>query len=717
MFRDAQFLVPYEESARKAVVEFGQLPLWDPYYCGGLDLLGTPQSRHMSPTFLLSLLVGTLRAESIIAFAMILLGLEGTYRYARSRGASHLGAALAAPVFAISGLFAYSPALGWTNFFGFELIPWAAWGVRRAMRGSVVGVAITAIAFAWMTGFGGTYSVPFAALFCAFEAIDALVSLKSVRALKMAALAGALALALSAVRLWPIVHTLAMAPRIIGGAPGVASKDLVPALFGKINPDAGGDFGIAGNYLVGSLCVVAVLAGIARRRSAPLVFAGAMALWLAQGFGVQLSLFALLKHVPFYSTLRYPERFLVLLALAAAPVAALGVTHLQVLGRRRPWAVALTGIAAGLLLFNVYPLVKNHHAAANGRVLAPPPVHVDQPFRQARGTRWGLAYYGPMGLGCLSCYDAYPVPQSPRLRGDLPAEEYLEEPNAGTVTRTRWTPSAIGLHAEMRKPGRIFVNQNWHPGWQTNVGSVQNVEGLLAVDVPAGRSDLVLRFLPRAALGGAAVSLTALGVIIWLLASLSRRRAGAGELSAREYSVAFALPLVPFALTLALVPEPTAPSAPLNTATGENIIADAPPPDARRIDAQFSGGVTLEAFKMTPSEPAPESVVTMEFDWKVAPDVESKMGFFVHVVPSSGSDLRADHVMVSDALEIEKAPPGKTLRDVVQLTVPYDATGKTWTVYAGLWRVRGDGKRIPVIRTGTVTMRDDRLDLGSFTVP
>ena len=117
-YRDSHPLVQYEESARQTIVRFGEAPLWDPYYCGGLDGLGTPQSRFVSPTFLLTLLFGTLRAEPLIAFFMILLGLEGTFRYCRSRGGTSLGAALAAPMFALSGIFAVAPALGWYNFFG-----------------------------------------------------------------------------------------------------------------------------------------------------------------------------------------------------------------------------------------------------------------------------------------------------------------------------------------------------------------------------------------------------------------------------------------------------------------------------------------------------------------------------------------------------------------------------------------------------------------------
>ena len=79
-FRDEQALLPYEEAARKTVLEFHQLPLWDPYYCGGMDMLGTPQSRFASPTFLLTLLFGTLRGQALTAFLMYFLGLEGTFR-------------------------------------------------------------------------------------------------------------------------------------------------------------------------------------------------------------------------------------------------------------------------------------------------------------------------------------------------------------------------------------------------------------------------------------------------------------------------------------------------------------------------------------------------------------------------------------------------------------------------------------------------------------
>ncbi len=42
-----------------------------------------------------------------------------------------------------------------------------------------------------------------------------------------------------------------------------------------------------------------------------------------------------LREVPVYTTLRYPERFLVLVTLAASAIAALGITRAQALARSR----------------------------------------------------------------------------------------------------------------------------------------------------------------------------------------------------------------------------------------------------------------------------------------------------------------------------------------------------------------------------------------------
>ncbi|WP_224372672.1 hypothetical protein [Hyalangium versicolor] len=703
-FRDAHVLWQYEEAARKTLLEYGQLPLWDPYYCGGLYGLGTPQSRFASPTLLLSVLFGTTRAEPFIAFLFVLLGMEGAFRYIRSRGASHLAALFSSPVFGLSGVFACALFLGWTNFYGFALVPWALWGVRRAVRGDVRGAAITGLAVGWMTGFGGTYSVPITAVACAAELAGGLVHRRrkafEARVWAPIVVTGLLTVGMSAFRLWPVLETLQRAPRVIGGMSGAAWAGLPGLLFGYWPP-----FSLKETwYLIGVPAALVALAGFARRRSVGLILAAIACVWLALGYSVKPSLFAALRALPVLEMLRYPERFLVIGAVVAAALCAHGIDLLRALGRKkRTWARKALWVAFAAMVINVPFQAVNFLAAASARTMVPPPVAINQPFHQARGNRWTLASFAPMNRGSLSCWEAYPVPQSSQLKGDLAQEQYLEDPHAGTVTETAWSPNRIDLRAVLTRPTRVLVNQNHHTGWRSNAGTVVDHQGLLAVELSAGEHAITLRFLPRSAMGGGLTSLAALGVgaLIWR----RRRRWESVALSAVPLGIGAAAALV--------IAEPAWSSQRYLGPEGEPLIVDAPPRNATRLDAQFEGGVYLDAAA---SEVRPEEhTVRLELDWRTEAEVAPKLGIFMHLEPDSGSRTNADHAMFSDVMLIEDAPPGKIVRDIQLISVPPDHRGKTWRIWVGLWELRGDGSRKRLLKS-SVPMSEDRVLAGTVQV-
>ncbi|HEY8039443.1 MAG TPA: hypothetical protein VIF15_06600 [Polyangiaceae bacterium] len=729
-FRDAHVLGHYEAVARDTVLHWGQAPLWDPYYCGGMYLLGTPQARFVSPTFLLTLVFGETRAEALTAFAMILAGLEGTYRYARSRRATRFGAMAAAPLFALSGIFATSPALGWFSFFGFQLLPWMALGTRRALAGERMGLVTTAVAAAWCVGFGGTYAAPIAALWCAFEVGEHVVRhARTDRAgvaavtlgLGVAAATAALGAGLAAVRLWPIADTLQAAPRIIGGAPGNDWGTLARMFLWPIRPETDN-----GEFFIGVLGLPAVLLGLLRRRrSIPLAVAGVACVWLAAGYAVRPSLFASLRELPLYTTLRYPERFLVPLALACATLAAQGVSLAEAYvrtprarqrRRRERAGKALLLVASVGLAANLGPLAAQHALHARDRSLSSPPGAIDdsRPFHQARGNRWALAYYEPMQRGSLSCWEAYPVPESPLLRGDRQSEEWLVEPGAGTVTERSWSPNRIELDVALSRPATVAVNQNWHAGWRASAGTIENDRGLLTVALPAGTHALSLRFAPRSATGGALASLVALlalGVVV------RQARRSPKVRGAREGLVLALLalsPLVPVVATAALVHEAAYVQAPL-TPDGRPVVADDIDEGAVRIDAKFADGVSLEAATLSNPDPAAGAETSLELDWRRDGRVAPGLGVFVHIEPSTGgTNINGDHVLLSSVLDLEDAPSNKTLRDVLPIFLPDDARGKTWKVWVGLWRVRRGGERVHLEDAGHALSDGDRVLVATF---
>jgi hypothetical protein len=728
-FRDAHVLGHYESAARDSLLRWHQAPLWDPYYCGGMYLLGTPQARFVSPTFLFTLLFGEARGEALTAFAMMMVGLEGTFRYARDRGATRFGALLAAPMFALSGIFAVSPALGWIGFFGFELLPWMALGVRRALARERLAIVLTAVAAAWCVGFGGTYAAPIAALWCAFEVAEFVVThvrrrpLQMVSGLGVAAAGAALATALSAVRLWPIAQTLQEAPRIIGGTPGNTWNILAHMFF--FPSRHGSD---AGEFYLSFFVVPAALLGLARRRSIGLAVVVLLCAWLAAGYEAHPSLFAALRELPLYVTLRYPERFLVPLGLAAATLAARGVSLAEACARlqRAPHAraarsagrrVATTTafvLASLSLVIGIGPLVGQHVLHAGQRSLSPPPVaDLSTPFHQARGSRWALEYYEPMQRGSLSCWEAYPVPESPLLRGDLQHEARLVEEGAGTLTERSWTPNAIDLDVTLSRPATVAINQNWHAGWRSSVGDVKSDHGLLTVALPEGTHAVSLHFEPRSAVGGALVSMAAAAALVFL--ALRARRAPTVK-TLREggiLALLVAAPAVPFLFALR-GPAPKSFAEPPLTPDGRPVVADGLDEAAVRIDAKFADGMVLEAATLSAPDPVAGSDVTLELDWRRTAQVDPGLGVFVHIEPSSGTGQNGDHVLLSGVLDPEDAPPDRTLRDVLPLFVPDDARGKTWKVWVGLWHVRRGGSRVPVLDGGHTLVDGDRVLAVSF---
>ena len=734
VFRDAQVLFAYERDAAGSLLRFGAAPLWDPYYCGGLYALGTPQSRFVSPTFLLSLLCGPARGEALTLFALILLGLEGTFRYARARGADALGALLAAPVFAASGVFIASTFLGWTNFFGFELVPWALLFVRRAVRGDTRAAVWAALFLAWIVGFGGTYAAPFTALLCLYELGECLLAREQGwrarrRALGLGAFVAALALAVAGLRLAPLLETLLAAPRVISGRPGMSLAETFELLWRPVRVAKGELFRSERMYTVGAGALVVGLVGLGRRRLWPVLPLAVVAFTAALGYGAgSWGPFAILKRLPLFSALRYPERYLIVVALVVAVAAANGVAVLGVVARRRRWgSLALAG-AVVLLLGNTAFLVSDFHVVAAARLLELPPPELARPFQQARGNRWRAAFYAPMSRGSLSCWEAYPVPMSPLLRGDLSAEEYLDDPEAGAVTRRAWSPNAIDLDVALVRAATLLVNQNFHPGWRSDVGHVRDHDGLLAVDLPAGARRVSLRFRPRSALAGVVSSTAALLAIAGLLA-FSRRRAralAAGLPAPPEAPALLAtavLPLVLGAVVYLAVSETRPVRPPLRAPSGEEVLIAQPSEGVTAVGATFGPGIVLDGARIIdPAGALSGDPASLELDWRIAGTVPDDLEILVAIEPTSGGVLDADHELVSAALRLSDAPRGVPLRDIVPFILSSDPAAGGFQAAGGfdVWvglRVVGSQRLLPIAPPVGVAIRADRVLAASLRPP
>lgn len=708
-FRDSQLTHSYEEMAARTVLEHGEAPLWTPWTCGGLYALGSPQTRFASPTFLLSLLVGPRRAEPLLLFLFLVLGMEGFFRYARLKAGTALGAFLSAPLFALNGFFALSWVVGWINFLGFLLVPWCLLGTALVCRRRLAGVALVAGTFALMLGFGGTYPVPLSALFVSLEAAGGLWAQRTWR--RRAGLAGWLAatalftLGACAFRLWPILDTLQSALRVMAGQPGHSPMEVATQLLASATQG-----GKAGNFFLAPAFLLLVAGSVFSRRAFLPWVAAVLCAWLATGYFFRPSLFEGLRALPLFSTMRYPERFALYLAFFLAVLGAIGFGVVWARSRHSrlaAWAaVVMCGAAmvgAGWALRSFDALTRRAHIVAE-------PQPVEQPFAQARGNRWSLGYFLALNRGSIACGEAYPVPMSAQLRGDLAQEEYLEEASAGQVRRRSWSPNRLELEVHATRPVYLRVNQNWHPGWKSSVGEVLSREGLLGVHLPAGEHRVSLRFLPRSALGGALVSALAWAGL-GLMGAWARGRARSAP--GRMCAVA-AGPLAIWALLWGAWPEP--PAAPvLSNANGAPILVESLPPEATPVRAHFSVPVELHGARV-PAGPDSNGLLSFELFWKVKGPVPRAVGVFVHLEAEHGERVNQDHEVLAGTFFFMNAPRGPLLRDAFAVSALKLKPGR-WKVWVGLWNSREGGTRIVASTPEGEPIPDSRVLAGTFTVP
>lgn len=542
-FMDDHQFYNWEQADRISILEFGQLPLWNPYYCGGIVSAAAPESGVFAPDYLLRLVYGVADGRRLALVLFLILGMEGTYRLARHCNASALASLFAALVFSTyNKLVQVWLGMGWVHFFGFELLPWVILGLVKGEK-SVSWRIVGALALGWIALAAGTYTAPYTGIAVTFVTISMCTR------------------HLSPWKPKELRATLAAAGTVIGGGALLAVAKLgpmmlvmrqYPRVFTPV--EVNDKFTLLGQYWAayGLVVLLAFVALLFRDFWARVFFLAACLFFvLAMGQFDDLAPATLMKKLPLVSGLRFPDRFTLMFHFFAVLAAALGVTHLEDLATRtvtRLWAwrrppekrlpaeaVLVPVVISAAVAFLVYRVGRGPTEAMLQTAKIPPytmytvdaPRPVDQPFKQHRGNRRDAHVFPEMARGSMYCFVGIPLPQSAKLRADLEEEEYAEDPSSATVKRQFWSPHEIRLEVDAKKPARILVNQNYNPHWRSDVGTVVDSDRLLAVDVPAGKHLVTLRYRDYTSYLFFAISLATFGFFAAHLGKRGRHHAKA----------------------------------------------------------------------------------------------------------------------------------------------------------------------------------------------
>ena len=501
LFQDEAFverdLAVYYRAARSLVLplsrDSGGVPQWNPYFASGQPFAANPVHGVFHPLTWLFFLVPfewALRLQVIVppfvaAFAMFVL--------LRSLGRSRHGAGFGALVWGFGG-YTLSTTNGLNFLFASSVLPLVlGLAVRAAGRARRRDLAALAAATGLAVLAGEPVSLlltpPLLAVALAHASL-ARGRLPFALAARRAAPGLLLGLALGAATLLPALRLAADSSRAAGipaakadlwSLPPVRLLELVvPFLLGHPGIDSGGYWGIAlypdrhtpflysiypgllTTLLAGSACLGALWTPL-RRRSRPLLLWSATALVGALlACGSHLVFWPLLRSLPPFSGLRYPEKLFLLPALSLAVLAATAfdaVVHGHAgLRRRLLWTLGSLALLAGAASGTAGGLVA--WVAGPGLAAAPSLAPT-----WARDTRWlalvALGY--AVALACL-----------PRIRArgrrtlvllallavDLvPAARGLLTTRPAAALRT--PPAAVRDVLEVARAGPVFHLGAW----------------------------------------------------------------------------------------------------------------------------------------------------------------------------------------------------------------------------------------------------------------
>ncbi|MDX1650118.1 MAG: hypothetical protein R3263_09720, partial [Myxococcota bacterium] len=232
-FADWEHTHAYAEVARHAVVEHGEGPWWNPVLCGGVPALAHPQSRILTPFFLLHLLLGVplaLKLEVVLHTAIGALGAALLAREWIPEAAGEAPAAVAALGFTGSTAFTLHVAAGHPWILGAAWAPWVLWATRRAGQGDLRFAAAGGVALALMIGEGAIYPAPMTGLFAAGIALELAVRRRSVRPLLALGLLGLLGVLLAAPKVVPMLDYITEVPRRLASTESLTLGQLATAL-------------------------------------------------------------------------------------------------------------------------------------------------------------------------------------------------------------------------------------------------------------------------------------------------------------------------------------------------------------------------------------------------------------------------------------------------------------------------------------------------------
>jgi hypothetical protein len=535
----------------KNVVEYGQMPFWNPWYCGGNVMWQNPQIALLSPVYPLTMIMSLQLAMKVNIVLHYWIGFVGMHLLlTRVIGLTFLPAVIyIATLVTCSGAPAIHLRVGHSVFLpGFYLPLQLYWFFTAFKTGEWKYVFLAAATLALMIFNGGTHILPMSIAAVGCFALITAIAWRDWRPLAFAAAFGIAGLVYSAPKLLPVIEY------VTGGyfwdtrnpteQPDLVTTDILKQTYLVATQDVGNRLPMQrhgwheyGNY-IGLGSAIALIAGLivvlVRRAPQHHWFGLALAVTTIFMFSLSLGEFSpaapasLAHYVPLFSSFRIPSRYTIPFLQFAALTLAWAIRSLMT---RYPTPRGVrVGIGVVAVVASAHLIVTNQWNLKNVFTLAP----FDTSFSWRDG---------PHQIATDGHSSAY-TPDSPMLRALMADRSFFncyeslqlargagaDRPqvfgggSSARVADLDFTPNRLSFSVtEGAEPARVILNQNWAPGWSSSAGSIQPPPRteLASITIPPGQSGrYTFSFVPPGLYTGMAMFV--LGLIVTAL--MWRRR-------------------------------------------------------------------------------------------------------------------------------------------------------------------------------------------------
>lgn len=459
------------ESARRAVLEWGEFPWWSPWRRGGFPLAANPQCGVLGVAGPLVLAFGTTTGLGLATAACLIIAVEGARRLARDAIGDPWGSALAGLIYGLNGAVLVSAAAGFHLSMSYCALPWIVRGVLRLERSRGDAAALGAwSAFNVLNGvnYCSVYAFAIAGVLWLWRGAG---SPSKARLLRQTGLALGVFLLLGGWRLATMLSVMRDFPRELSSGWAETFRSMFAHLLGR--PGLEVLEGTSNPYFWETTCyigpVALILAALSLRGGwrwwhslalgCGLLAAGSVSVWHPSYW---------LDHFPPFKSMHVVTRWRVPAMLGVGLAAGWTVAAGRSSTRRRVRALAMVAVAAVAADYLAYghDLLRAAYSVPNTPDRSPGPA-----VPSIVTVRSGLAYpaiarsYGVIqAQEPLLGYDF----AAPTARQDRDQPGYVGEfvSEGKPVEPASWSPSRIEFRL---RPGQaVAINQNPGSWWLVN---------------------------------------------------------------------------------------------------------------------------------------------------------------------------------------------------------------------------------------------------------